>query len=168
MFSPYLLSLICKTNRTFPAIVDMTGTTYDYDSEGNLISAEDNADRNQIYSYSDANELLETVDAKNERYSYTYASDNEHQLIAARSNQLGNGTVYSYDDYGNATWFRSGTVNEDGTMDTSMPFIGTSRGFNDARNYVTYEQDARGNRVTYTLNDDNGLVSKITSPRRLI
>ena len=148
--------------------VDMTGTTYDYDSEGNLISAEDNADRNQTYSYSDANELLETVDAKNERYSYTYASDNEHQLIAARSNQLGNGTVYSYDDYGNATWFRSGTVNEDGTMDTSMPFIGTSRGFNDARNYVTYEQDARGNRVTYTLNDDNGLVSKITSPRRLI
>ena len=90
--------------------VDMTGTTYDYDSEGNLISAEDNADRNQAYSYSDANELLETVDAKNERYSYTYASDNEHQLIAARSNQLGNGTVYSYDDYGNATWFRSGTM----------------------------------------------------------
>ena len=144
--------------------VDMTGTTYDYDSEGNLISAEDNADRNQAYSYSDANELLETVDAKNERYSYTYASDNEHQLIAARSNQLGNGTVYSYDDYGNATWFRTGTVNEDGTLDTSMPFIGTSRGFNDARNYVTYEQDARGNRVTYTLNDDNGLVSKATSP----
>ena len=142
----------------------MTGTTYDYDSEGNLISAEDNADRNQAYSYSDANELLETVDAKNERYSYTYASDNEHQLIAARSNQLGNGTVYSYDDYGNATWFRTGTVNEDGTLDTSMPFIGTSRGFNDARNYVTCEQDARGNRVTYTLNDDNGLVSKVTSP----
>ena len=50
--------------------VDMTGATYDYDSEGNLISAEDNADRNQAYSYSDANELLETVDAKNERYSY--------------------------------------------------------------------------------------------------
>ena len=168
MFSPYLLSLICKTNRTFPAIVDMTGTTYDYDSEGNLISAEDNADRNQAYSYSDANELLETVDAKNERYSYTYAPDNEHQLIAARSKQLGNGTVYSYNDYGNATWFRTGTVNEDGTLDTTKPFIGTSRGFNDARNYVTYEQDARGNRVTYTLNDDNGLVSKITSPRRLI
>ena len=51
--------------------VDMSGTTYDYDSEGNLISAEDNADRNQAYSYSDANELLETVNAKNERYSYT-------------------------------------------------------------------------------------------------
>ena len=144
--------------------VDMTGTTYDYDSEGNLISAEDNAIRNQTYSYSDANELLETVDAKNERYSYTYASDNEHQLIAARSNQLGNGTVYSYDDYGNATWFRTGTVNTNGTLDTTQPFIGTSRGFNDARNYVTYEQDARGNRVTYTLNDDNGLVSKVTSP----
>ena len=29
---------------------------------------------------------------------------------------------------------------------------------------MTYEQDARGNRVTYTLNDDNGLVSKVTSP----
>ena len=144
--------------------VDMTGTAYDYDSEGNLISAEDNAIRNQTYSYSDANELLETVDAKNERYSYTYASDNEHQLIAARSNQLGNGTVYSYDDYGNATWFRTGTVDEDGSLDTTQWFIGTSRGFNDARNYVTYEQDARGNRVTYTLNDDNGLVSKVTSP----
>ena len=141
--------------------VDMTGTTYDYDSEGNLISAEDNADRNQTYSYSDANELLETVDAKNERYSYTYASDNEHQLIAARSNQLGNGTVYSYDDYGNATWFRTGTVNEDGTLDTSMPFIGTSRGFNDARNYVTYEQDARGNRVNQ-YEEKNGNLLKTT------
>ena len=65
---------------------------------------------------------------KNERYTYTYASDNEHQLVAARSNQRGNGTVYSYDDYGNATWFRTGTVNEDGTLNTSMPFIGTSRG----------------------------------------
>ena len=34
-------------------------------------------------------------------------------------------------------------MNEDGTLNTSMPFIGTSRGFNEARNYVTYEQDAR-------------------------
>ena len=85
------------------------------------------------------------MDAKNERYSYTYASDNEHQLIAARSNQRCNGTLYSDDDYGNATWCRTGTVNEDGTLDTTKPFIGTSRGFNDARNYVTYEQDARGN-----------------------
>ena len=25
-----------------------------------------------------------------------------------------------YDDYGNATWFRTGTVNEDGTLDTSI------------------------------------------------
>ena len=55
-------------------------------------------------------------------------------------------------------------MNTNGTLDTTQPFIGTSRGFNDARNYVTYEQDARGNRVTYTLNDDNGLVSKVTSP----
>ncbi len=144
--------------------VDMTGTSYSYDSEGNLISASDNAGRNQTYTYSNANELLEAVDAKNERYTYTYAPDNEHRLLAARSNQRGNGTVYSYDDYGNATWFRTGTVNEDGTLNTSMPFIGTSRGFNEARNYVTYEQDARGNRVTYTLNDANGQVSKVTSP----
>ena len=69
--------------------VDMTGTSYSYDGEGNLISAEDNANRNQTYTYSNANELLETVDAKNERYTYTYASDNEHQLVAARSNQRG-------------------------------------------------------------------------------
>ncbi len=44
--------------------VDMTGTSYSYDGEGNLISAEDNANRNQTYTYSDANELLEMVDAK--------------------------------------------------------------------------------------------------------
>ena len=144
--------------------VDMTGTTYDYDSEGNLISAEDNADRNQTYDYNDANELLKVVDAKNEQYSYTYASDNEHQLIAARSNQRGNGIVYSYDDYGNVTSAQTGTVKENGTLNATEPRIITAQSFNSTHNYVTEITDARGHSVNYTLNDDNGLVSKETSP----
>ena len=144
--------------------VDMAGTSYGYDSDGNLISAADNANRNQTYSYSNANELLESVDAKNERYTYTYADDNPHRLVAARSKQLGNGFVYQYDDYGNVLNMYSGYLYDDKNLDFTMPSIYSGKTYNSTHNYVTSEKDSRGKTITYTVNDANGLVSKITSP----
>ncbi len=70
--------------------IDETGTSYTYDSKGNVISSKDNAVRNQAYSYSDANELTQYTNEKNETYKYTYDKDNKHKLVAARSNQRGN------------------------------------------------------------------------------
>lgn len=107
--------------------MDRTGTSYTYDGKGNLISATDNASRNQAYTYNSADEVTKTTEPNNESYGYTYTPGKEHQVSSARSNQLGNGFVYSYDDKGNLTWTRMGTVTETGALDTASRSSGRRR-----------------------------------------
>lgn len=53
--------------------IDQTGTVFAYDSDGNVVSSDDNAARNQTYTYNDANEITQYKDSKNEIYKYIYS-----------------------------------------------------------------------------------------------
>ncbi len=143
---------------------DESGTSYTYDSKGNLISSADNAARNQAYEYNDADELTKYTNAKNESYKYIYDSANEHKLNAVRSNQLGNGYTYSYDSYGNVINTKMGVVSEDGILNTNLEHIKSSQTYNSTGNYVTSETDTRGNTTTYNVSAANGLIYNITTP----
>lgn len=114
-------------------VLDETGTAYTYDSKGNVISAKDNANRNSAYTYSSADELTKYTDEKNESYSYIYAASNDHRLAAARSNQLGNGFVYSYGAYGNVT----GYTYESGSL---LPLTVSGGGITNSYTYDAYKR----------------------------
>ena len=148
---------------------DETGATYSYDSDGNLQSAKDNAERNQTYTYNNSDKLTQTANPKGETYKYFYESDiksggNKHRVAAARSNQLGNGFTYTYDSYGNVVESKAGTVDTGGKLDSSKPYLSGSTAYNSTGNYAVSQTDARGNTATYDVNETNGLVRSLTSP----
>ncbi len=148
---------------------DETGATYSYDSDGNLQSAKDNAERNQTYTYNNSDKLTQTANPKGETYKYFYESDiksggNKHRVAAARSNQLGNGFTYTYDSYGNVVESKAGTVDTGGKLDSSKPYLSGSTAYNSTGNYAVSQTDARGNTAAYDVNETNGLVRSLTSP----
>ena len=145
---------------------DETGSAYTYDSDGNLISASDNAQRNEAYNFNNANELTQFTNENNETYKYFYnQSDMPHRLTAARSQQRGNGFVYTYTAPGVPLQTLMGTVKEDGTLDYTKPYMSSSQLYNINSNYVNSYQDPRGNITSYNVDADNGLVYSITNPK---
>ena len=144
---------------------DQTGSAYTYDSKGNLISASDNAQRNQAYTFNSANELVQLTNENNETYKYFYTDANRpHRLTAARSQQRGNGFTYSYNSSDVLIQTSMGVINENGALDTSKPYISSSQLYDVNNNYVNSSQDQRGNITSYLVNSNNGVVSKIVAP----
>ncbi|NLJ31216.1 MAG: RHS repeat protein [Clostridiales bacterium] len=152
---------------------DETGTTYTYDDKGNLVSANDNAKNNQAYSFNSANELATSANEKGETYQYIYENEtksggNSHRLAAARSNQRGNGFVYTYDAYGNVTGVKMGAVNNGttnkGTIDPSKAYLSGSTAYNSTGNYAVSATDARGKTTNYGITDSNGLTNWQDTP----
>ena len=145
--------------------IDRTGTTYDYDSEGNLISAADNGSRNQAYTFNNAHELTEYTDAKNETYKYNYAQDNKHRVESAISVQLMNGYRYTYDNAGNIVGVTMNSkMNDDGTVQDNNITMSAATEYDGNKNYVVKQTDTRGKSVTYDVNGSNGLVNRSTAP----
>ena len=143
---------------------DETSTAYTYDAKGNVISAKDNANRNSTYSYNSADELTQNTNERNESYAYTYAAANPHQVIAARSKQLGNGFTYTYDSHGTVTGTKMGTVSDSGILDTNAPYLQSETGLSTNGNYVIQETDQRGNTTYYDISALSGLTNRMTDP----
>ena len=144
--------------------IDETGTVYDYDDNGNLITSDDNAARNQTYTYNNANELTEYTDSKGEVYEYIYSPVNEHKLLAVRSNQIGNGYQFVHDDYGNIIKTTMGTHYYSTGVDFSQPTISTSTTYSEDGSYVTSQTNARNKTTTYDINEADGRVYITTTP----
>ena len=145
---------------------DEAGSAYTYDSDGNLISASDNAQRNETYNFNNANELTQFTNENNETYKYFYnQSDMPHRLTAARSQQRGNGFVYTYSASDVPLQTLMGTVKEDGTLDYTKPYMSSSQLYNVNSNYVNSYQDLRGKITSYNVDADNGLVYSATNPK---
>ncbi len=150
--------------RDLQLYLDQSGTTYTYDDEGQVISADDNANRNQSYSYTDANEVSEATNAKNEDYTYTYDAAKPHRVTSARSEQTGMGFVYSYDSYGNVLNTKAGQVETDGTLDTSSEYIESSVTMNSAGNYVVSSTNHDGQTSNFNVSANSGLLNSQTDP----
>lgn len=145
--------------------LDNTGTTYSYDSKGNLVTSQQNAKNTASYSFTAANELSGATDPKNESYSYTYDTNHQHRLVAARSNQTGTGFAYGYDTSGNVTDTKMGTISTSGVINTSSsPYLESTQGYSSDGNYVTSSTDQRGKATTYDVNSSTGLTNSVTDP----
>ena len=144
--------------------LDQSGAAYTYDDEGQIISAKDNANRNQIYDYTSANELANATDPNNESYDYTYDTTNPHRLIAARSEQTDIGFVYEYDDYGNVIGTKMGELNTSGELVSSSDYLESSVTMNTDGNYVTEVENQTGNTISYNIDSESGLTNSVTDP----
>ena len=156
-------------------VIDATGTSYTYDADGNLISAKDNAGRNESYTYSNAKELTEATTADNKNYSYTYHSSLPHRLLSATSHssdikfsfgydgkgqlilvdaRVGKDIVYNYDLGGNLTSveeYNSG-YSETATPDTVITYSYGNANWPDqltSYNGESIVYDTIGNPTTY-------------------
>lgn len=112
------------------------GTSYQYDSKGNLVSTVDLAKQNSTFDYSSNNDLTKSVSPKGSKFNYDY--DSKHNLIKASS---GENVVYSfsYDSYGNPLTAKVG----EGTL-----FIQSTATYTSSGNYVSKTTDASGNTIT--------------------
>ena len=146
--------------------IDETGTTYTYDSKGNVISSKQNAKNKATYAYSDADELVGSTEPNSENYTYKYSNAGKpHQLTSARSNQTGIGLSYGYDGYGNVISTRMGTVDTSGSLSTDSPYLETSARYSYDGNYATTQVDQRGNGTSRTIDGLSGLVTSEQDPK---
>ena len=149
--------------------LDETGTAYTYDNEGNLITAKDNAGRNQSYSYSSANEITSATTADNKNYTYTYGTTYKHRLVSATSNSSDIKFSYGYDGYGNVT--QTTVRKSDGTgpyirqYTTYTDDISSDGARNYSGNYVKTSGDDWGKNTTYEYNLLKGTLKNVTDPK---
>ena len=136
--------------------MDEAGTTYSYDSKGNLISSEDNAKQQTTYTINNATDMVTSLkDTTNTVYSYTYDTTYKKQLKSAKENSTGIGFEYTYgsgNNKGNVETVRTGKV---GSM-TSEKYMETNTQYTDNGAFVKSESDQRGNQITYDVNGAGG------------
>lgn len=116
--------------------IDKTGQAYTYDSEGNLISAKDNAGRSETYNYSNARELTKLKTTDNKEYEFTYSPNNDHQLQSATSKSSNIKYIYYYDGSGNVTSVTSESTNADYTK-----FIKQYTKYTPSENYLARQAE---------------------------
>lgn len=78
------------------------GQSYTYDSEGNLVSTQDEAKQNSEFSYNGVGSLLNSINPKGGSYVYEYDFNNKNKLLEA-INSTGIEYTFDYDDNGNTT-----------------------------------------------------------------
>lgn len=137
--------------------IDETGTSYTYDGNGNLITAKDNADKNQTFSYDNAKNLLTTDYEDNTSYTYKYQDvSKKYRLLEAKSNKSNICISYGYNAKGSVN---SVTVSGAGT-DEKIVSTSEYNGIN--LNYLSAEIDSLGNRTSYTYNTNQGTLATVT------
>ena len=145
--------------------IDESGTSYSYDTDGNMLSASDNAERNQSYTYSDAGEITSFTDTKSNKYFYGYNSQNPHQLDYLYSEQTYSGMELYYDSYGNLTGVLAGYYDEFGpNIDTGITHTSMSYGYDSTGDYLTSITDERGYSTLYGIDLLKGLTDWVTVP----
>ena len=137
--------------------------TFVYDSDGNLITAKENAKNNQHMEYSLTNDMTsyQDGDASNAVYSYTY--DNKHNLTSVTSqNQVRYDYTYSSEFSGNVTGLSVNKTGFSRSINSSIEY--TANGsliskVTDPRGKITsYEYDSAG-RVTHATNPKGGVTA---------
>jgi len=131
------------------------GTSYTYDSKGNLLSVADLAKKNSSFTYSN-NDLTKYTDPKGNNFNYTYYTANETGNPTANTHNLKTATsagkvVYSftYDSNGNPLTSQVG--------DPASLFTKATAAYTPSGNYVASITDALSNKIqnSYSESKDN-------------
>ena len=133
---------------------DEFGSSYTYDSKGNVISTESLAKQNSKFEYS-GNDLVKQTDPKGSQFKYTYSTDGKHNLLSATSAE---NVVYSfeYDSKGNPKKSKVGD---------STTFIDSYAEYTTSGNYIKTITDSSGNKVNYNYNETKGTLDSVTDPK---
>ena len=128
------------------------GSSYTYDSKGNVVSVTDLQKQTTKYEYNTTNDLTKVIQNNKTKLTYTY--DGYHNVKTATTEE---GIVYNftYDAYGNNTAVSvSGT---DGTITTSATY--TSDG-----NRMATATDATGKVTKYQYNANTNVLEWVQYP----
>ena len=133
------------------------GTSYTYDSDGNVISVVDLQKKNTTYEYSD-NNLTKIIQDGVTKFEYTY--DNWHNVKTATTDEE---LTYSftYDDYGNNTEVSISATDE---TTGAVSKITSKAVYSADGNLMVKSIDALGNETQYGYDADTGLVQWIQYP----
>lgn len=121
--------------------------SFTYDSEGNLITVQKDADQKSSMEYSN-NNLTKSVDPKG--YAFTYDYDSKHNLT--KSTSQNNITYnYSYNKTGNPTQLEVLNPAKDASILTTQEYTADNA-------FVSKATDQDGNEVTFTY-DNSGRIT---------
>ena len=128
------------------------GSSYTYDSNGNVISVVDLQKQTTTYEYDANNNLTKMLQNNVAKMTYTY--DSYHNVLTATSAE-GLKYVFAYDTYGNNT---SVSISN-GTVAMTASAVYTSDG-----NRLATTTDASGQTTTYSYNADTNVLEWVQYP----
>ncbi|GLC29653.1 carbohydrate binding domain-containing protein [Clostridium omnivorum] len=129
------------------------GTSYQYDSKGNVVSTVDLSSQQSKYEYSTNNDLVKATDPKGNNFTYEY--DGKHNITKSTSAE---NVVcsFEYDSYGNPKKSKIG----DATL-----FVESNAAYTDSGNYMKSLTDSLGNTVKYDYDETKGLLNSVTDAK---
>ena len=144
------------------SLIKEPSPTYSYDSKGNLVSAQQNAQSRSALSYDSNNNLSSFTDERESRYTYTYStSGNKHRLLSAVSKTSGVKYEYTYNSNGNVTMQKISNSAGTAVLRTGIGYTQASGNIK-AGAYVLRETDQHGYATTYSYNLKNGRLNSAT------
>ena len=151
------------------------GPSFAYDSDKNLISTANLAEKKSAMEYDTADNLISYVQpgaADTDKYTFDYGEGDEQKkhLLKSSKTPMGIEQNFSYDARGNATLAATvGTIGETDSAIKSQTFYTAEddetplpNGVNE--NYVRRTYDARGKAVTRTVNPQTYLLDSVEDP----
>ncbi|MEG2018339.1 MAG: hypothetical protein RR128_07775, partial [Clostridium sp.] len=131
------------------------GTSFQYDSKGNVVSTANLAKQNSQFQYNDKNDLISSIDPRGNKFAYEY--DGKHNVTKATTSE---NVVYSfsYDKYGNPLTAK--------VSDASGALIIQSEAtYDSSNNYIKTVKDSSGNTVSYSFNQTKGTLENVTDSK---
>ncbi len=136
---------------------DHFGQSYQYDSNGNLIKAQDLAKQNNTFNYDGNDNLIKYTNPEGGTFEYQYDTTYKHRLTKAISS-TGVNYNFTYNQYGQATTSKI-------TNNTNSKYIETNAEYTENGNYLTKIKDETGKETTYEYNQTNGNLDKVTDAK---
>ncbi len=169
--TPTSIYIYCQYNRQVNncyfddiSLIKEPVPTYEYDADGNLVSATENAQKNANLSYDSNDNLSSFKDERNAQYTYTYSnSGNKHRLTKATNKATD--VTYAYTYYGSdkGNNLRAQEVqNSSGSMiiRTGIVYTPEEDGIAEGA-YVYRESDQHAYSTYYTYDKKSGLLKRV-------
>ncbi|MBT3320647.1 MAG: hypothetical protein HN389_12880, partial [Clostridia bacterium] len=131
------------------------GSTFTYDSDGNLTKVTDSAQQDEEFEYNANDDLTKYIDPAGNEFDYTY--DDNHNMLTATSEE-GLVYTYEYDD-----------VNENGNVVASKVgnetnYIRAEVAYDASGNFTDCVTDPFGEVMDYTYDIYKGTLTSVTDP----
>ncbi len=132
------------------------GTSYTYDSKGNIISTQELANQKSTFEYNNDNNLIKSINPKGGSFTYTYDQNVKGRLLNS-VNSNGNKYSFDYDNYGNI--IKTKLENSEKTS----KYIENKATYTTDGNYLQTMENQLGENTTYSYS--KGQLRSVTDPK---